>query len=339
MKSEEFWSVEVGTGMGPLVVGTEYESLLEGLRSYGIEVDRLRLDRLGKVALPELAVQLVFSQTTPRKLVRIEVSDERLRFGSLSVIGKRAHEIVGLFKISRKQTLWSDLEFGEDRSRLPATAKSTEQSRELLARGTLWIPALGLGLTLKDGLVATVHLCDPADSPRIGSGPWTKEQQLLSEVRELPTATLPQANRIRKTALSVPIHLAFVASLGVLVWWAIQLQQRWDAATEVSAVVVGVDPPPPQVLPERITVSYHDTQGTEHFQTLGHMQFMTTPQLGDEVTIRFLPDAPTHALGPVASRDIGFATAFPYGIGILTVYSLLQVALFGKRPIRKQSRR
>ena len=205
MKSDEFWSVELGVGMGPLVLGAAYESLLEALRTQGIDTDRLMLDRAGKVVLPDVSTQLIFSSMNPRTLERIDVSDQRLRFGSLVVIGKRVHEIIGIFKLSRKATLWCNLDPDADtlaHSTLACNSQgsTTQQSRELLARGTIWIPKLGLGLTLRDGLVATVHLCDPVHSPRVGTGSWTKEQQMLSEVRELPPASLMPTETRRKRA-------------------------------------------------------------------------------------------------------------------------------------------
>ena len=252
---DEFWSVELGARMGPLVLGSEYEEVLQALRDRGIDVDRLRLDGSGKLSVQELRTQLVFSETFPRTLVRIDVDDDRLRFGSLAVIGKRVHEIIGIFKISRKQTLWSSVDGDSEAVDPGASGNTTEQSRELLARGTIWIPGLGLGLTLRDGLVGTVHACHPSQSPRTGTGIWTKEQQRLSEVREIPAALMMPITRTRtrKTFLSIMIHLALIASIGILVWWAMQLQRRWDEAIEVPAVVVALDPPPP----ERVAEQYH----------------------------------------------------------------------------------
>ncbi len=341
MKIDEFWSAELGVRMGPLVLGTEYELLLKVLRDHRIDVDRLMPARSGKLSVPEIHTQFLFSGTYPRTLDRIDVDDERLRFGPLAVIGKRVHEIIGLFKVSRKETLWCSIEANSQTSDLYAKGNTTAQSRELLAHGTIWIPSLGLGLTLRDGLIATVHLCDPAHAPRNGSGPWTKEQQLLSEVRELPaistatTISTASTKRHRKFIRSSLIHLSFVASMGTLIWWAILLQQKWDAAPEVPAVVVALDRP---VLPENITVSFSDSNGTEHRQSLGYMQFAMSPKLGDEINVRYLPDAPDKVLGPGAIWDVGLNAALPYGIGILAIYSFLQLVVFGGKSFRSRRR-
>jgi hypothetical protein len=178
------------------------------------------------VSVPEIGIHFVFSQNNPRTLVRIDTSNERLRFGSLAVIGKRAHEIVGLFKVPRKEKLWCNVDDEGDSSVLVADGNTTANSRELLARGTIWIIGHGLGLKLSDGLVETVYLCDPSQSPHSGSGIWTKEQQRLSEVRELPAASITpnQRNRKSNSILYALIPLALIAAIGAIIWWAIQLQ-------------------------------------------------------------------------------------------------------------------
>jgi hypothetical protein len=338
MKSKSFWSVELGTGMGPLVLGADFEQLSKALAEHNVERDRLTLDGLGKVSVPAIGTQFVFSRERPLTLVRIDVSDERLRFGSLDVIGKRAHEIVGLFKVPRKETLWCNVDPEEAKSTYPELKSSVGHGRELLSSGTIWLTRLGLGLTLRDGLVATVHLCDPAHSPQHGSGPWTKEQQRLSEVRELPTISTTPRNQNRKPTLIGLIHLLLFGSLGILIWWAFQVQQKWDSAIEVSAVVVAVDPPAPNPLPNDITVRFQDATGKERQETLGYLQFLTTPKMGDEVQVRYLSESPDEVLGPVAARDAGYATAFPIGMGILAVYFILLLIVSGTVRHRLRSR-
>jgi hypothetical protein len=132
------------------------------------------------------------------------------------------------------------------------------------------------------------------------------------------------------------MFLALFVSMAALIYWAIQSQRRWDAATEVSAVVVALDPPPPYPLPNDITVSFQDSSGTVHRSTLGYMQFLKTPQLGDEVNVRYLPEAPDKALGPIAARDVGFDMAVPYGMGIVAIYSVLQLIVSGVLLLRSR---
>lgn len=44
MKKAEFWMVELGVRMGPLVLGTEYKDLLQVLREHRIDADRLTFE-------------------------------------------------------------------------------------------------------------------------------------------------------------------------------------------------------------------------------------------------------------------------------------------------------
>ncbi len=244
----------------------------------------------------KLGTQLVFSDTYPRTLVRLDVNDDRLRFGSLVVIGKRVHEIIGIFKISRKQTLWSAIDDQHETIGLGTHGNTAEQSRQLLARGTIWIPGLGLGLTLRDGLVGTVHLCHPSQSPRTGTGCMDEGAAEVIRSPRNPCRVAfacrfdwPAARSgSRKTALNLMLHLALVASVAILVWWAMRLQRRWDTAIETPAVVVALDPPPPNPLPNAITLSFNDASGVEHRQTLDYMQFEMAPKMGDEINVRYL---------------------------------------------------
>ena len=161
---------------------------------------------------------------------------------------------------------------------------------------------------------------------------------MLSEVRELPAVSPASTTRKRGSILRPMIHLAFVVSMVVLIWWSLHKQRRRDAAPDVPAVVVAVDPPPPAAFPENITLRFNDFSGIEHRTTLGYMQFLTPPKMGEEVIIRYLPEAPDSPLGPVCFRDVGFDTAIPYGVGIFAIYSFLHLLASGTKGLRIRPR-
>ncbi|MCY2975010.1 MAG: hypothetical protein NTW52_10140 [Planctomycetota bacterium] len=347
MKNEEFWLVEIGVGMGPVALGMEYDRLLQVLRVHHIDTDNLLLDTNGKLSIPQMNSQLIFLHAEPRILCQIVVNDDRIRFGGLPVIGKRVHEILGMFKASRKETLWSidgttdGISNGD--SHASQSVESATASRELLASGTLWITSLGLGMTLRNGLIETVHLCDPADSPSDGVGSWTKEQQRLSEVREMPmgsgathSETKLDQTKFRKSIVRSIMFMALYVSLGLVIVWGIRLQRNWDAVPDVPAVVFAVDPPPPVFFPDKITVMFIDASGGERRETLDHTQFLTTPHVGDEVKLKLLPETPEIVLGPVGYRNVGFNTAFPYGMGLLAIGSVLQLVVLGTKAARRR---
>ncbi len=343
MKNEEFWLVEIGVGLGPVSLAMEYDQLRQVLCDHHIDADNLLLDRSGILAVPEMNSQLLFSHTEPRILRQIDVNDDRIRFGGLPVIGKRVHEILGMFKASRKETLWSNDGRSDGDSHASQSGEMATASRDLLASGTLWITSLGLGMTLRDGLIASVHLCDPADSPSVGLGPWTKEQQRLSEVREMPVSsgsihgeTMVDQTIFRRYLERSILLMAMFVSSGFVLWWGVSLQRSWDAVPDVPAVVAAVDPPPPAFFPDKITVTFTDSAGAERRQNLDHTQFLTTPKLGDEVNVKFLPDSPEMVLGPVGYRDVGFNTAFPYGMGLLAIGSTLQLVVLSTTAARRR---
>ncbi len=328
MVGKEFWQVELLVGMGPLVLGADEQAIQTALIDLGVDTSQPTLNSTENTTLLSLNTRLTFSQTTPRILTQVEVSDARLRFATLSVIGKRAHEIIGIFKISRKETLWT---LGSSSMQLNAEPycgnMSPDLSRELLSRGTLWIKKYGLGLTLREGLVATVHLCDLTHVPRNGVGRWTKEQQMLSEVSEVVIPTKEPTRNSLWSAASRLFNFTFVLLLGLLVWWAVFVQREWDELADVPAVIVGLAPAPPHPLPDKIAIQFVDSNGVQRLATLGVNHFEKAPKMGEEVRVRFLRESPEHVLGPVASRDIGFAMSLPYGVVILLAYSLLQLLL------------
>jgi hypothetical protein len=328
--SNDFWQVELMVGMGPLLLGVDEDAIQKVLVERGIDAEPRFLGNARQRTIPSIKTRLTFSEANPRTLTHIEVDDERLRFASLSVLGKRAYQIIGIFKVSRKETLWTRGNSSIEENAEPFRGNmSPELSRELLAKGTLWIKKYGLGLTMRDGLVATVHLCDPNDVPRDGLGQWTKEQQLLSEVHEVVAQEKEPIQRSLKSAARGLVHVAFVFVFGLLVWSAISLQRKWDEAAEVPAVVVALEPPPPHPLPNNITVEFRDSSGARRSTTLGFQQFERTPMLGDEVSVVFLPETPHHVLGPVAARDVGFSSTFPFGLGTLLAYTILLLLLGG----------
>ncbi len=354
MAGNDFWQVELMAGMGPLLLGSELMAIQKVLVDRGIDTDPRFPGHAVHWSCPLIRTRLTFSESSPRILTHIEVDDERLRFATLPVIGKRAYEIIGIFNVSRKETLWTRDDLTPDQRAEPVRGNmSPELNRELLARGTLWIKRFGLGMTLREGLVATVHLCDPKDVPRDGVGQWTKEQQRLSEVRETGSqSTRKQQSlsevRERDGQTREPVrfplkparallHFAFVCAAGMLVWWAISLQRKWDAVAEVPAVVVELEPPPPHPLPDNVTVQFPDSGGVQRRTTLGSGHFEMAPKMGDQINVRFLPGKPDHVLGPIAARDIGFTSAVPCGFGILLAYTILLLVLGGK--VRTNPRR
>ena len=144
-----------------------------------------------EIYLDDCHSMFVFGEASNR-LERMDIGDKRLRFATWDVIGEPVHKVVRFFKCADEETLWCDF-FETDEQiqwqNTPAHKRTQAVSdAELLRAGTLWIPALGLGFSLKKSIIQTVPLCDPDKAPRFGTGTWNRPQQVMSETGILPEA-------------------------------------------------------------------------------------------------------------------------------------------------------
>lgn len=324
---EDFWSVELGHGMGPFVLGLTRIQVVQILRELKLDTEEVQDNRVRGLYVDEIETMLVFSSDSLPLLKRIDVEDERLRFGPLEVLGKPVHEIVQLLKVPPSETLWCDYYEEEEQADGEAKNAKNTSDRDLVRWGTLWITSLGLGLSLHNGVITMVHLCDPEHSPRFGTGQWTKSQRLLSEVGERDETAEPLFSPRKLNPLSVLLNIGLIVAFGLLIWRAIELQKKWSEAPDVVATIIAVKPPPPEPFPDEATLSYSDTSGREHQVVFGRTDYYGIAKIGDEINIRFLPEEPEKPLGPSRFRDVGFDFALPYGIVILAAYSVLQLMI------------
>ena len=317
-----FWEVDLGHGLGPLVLGTERDTVIVRLEEAKINVEPDD-DDPAWLYVPEMEAELTFSRDEPRRLVQIVVEDERLHFGTLPVLGKRVHEIVELLNVPEAETLWRP---GEDpalslpdRDEQPLEPASDE---ELLDAGTLWITTLGLGLGLWHGEIIAVYLRQPHNSPRRGIGQFLPRHAELSRSPDL-------RQRLTKPVLRAAgppnwfgrlAGLAFVAAVAILIWRAVAYQQQWNSAPRVEGQIVAVKPPPPDPFPTEFTVAYQDQTGQPHQIVFDLPNVNDARHIGDKVDLCYLRDDPRQAMGFAASRDAAIEKFLPWGIGIIVAF-------------------
>ena len=330
MVSDSFWSVEVGRGMGPLAFGMSREGVIQCLKQESIAVDFDARDHDAQMYIGEIDATLVFATRLPGTLVRIDVDDDRINFAKWDVISKPIHKVVRLFKCADKDTLWCNNYDEKSQSQREAglpdsAAAQTLSDSDLLCRGTLWIPALGLGFSLEDGLVATVHVCAPEHVPKYGTGTWNNAQRVMSETGRVTAVKLQQPKRRNSANLMLNIILAI--ALGIVAWQAISLQLRWNAQPDIAAVVVAIDPPPPHPFGDFFTVQYADADGKQHRIVMERMQFYAQPELDEKVNIRVLPEAPDKPVGPSRIGDEGLNLAFPRVFFVVVTYFVISLVM------------
>jgi Protein of unknown function (DUF3592) len=323
--SDELWSVELGRGIGVIELGATREEIARRLAEHKIELDLD--DEDDWLWVEELDAELRFKTTKPPVLREILVEDDQLRFASLPVIGKRLHEVVELLKVSDGETMWRIEQDDEEDERAGAIFPEGVTTDEmLLDDGTLWIPALGLGLGMVRGEITTVRLRKPGETPKSGLGPLTASQRGLSARADLPRYLVN-----RRLGLSRPVSwmqtvlgVGLAAALVWLFWTAIDYQRRWNAAPVVEGEIVSVDPPPPDPFPMKFTVAYRDQAGVER-TTVFERADIYANSVGDKVDVRYLPEAPDQPMGPARLSDAAFLKYVPWGIGIGAVYCVLQI--------------
>jgi hypothetical protein len=191
----------------------------------------------------------------------------------------------------------------------------------LLDSGTLWMTELGFGFRLSRGRTTALFLCDPSKLPTTGYGEFTGAQRHLSERMQIASFKSSSAKShplvlAVKTGLLV-VAISVAAFFGKQAW---DEENRWNNATEVQADVVAVWPPPPEPFPSKFELSYQDHSGTVHELELEQSDVYGIPQVGEKVTLRYLPESPQIVKGPAKVHDIAFEQFVPYLLGTLAGY-------------------
>jgi hypothetical protein len=316
------WKVEPGIAIGVFHLGMPRHEILQILKDKNLDAEAMSGGN--QVYVLEMDIKLHFRAEPPCHLHLIEVSNERVRFGTLKIMWDFPHNFFA--SITSTGTLWFD-DLSQINRTFPKSASlKSPTDEQLLDGGTLWMKDLGVGFELTRGKITTLYLCDPADLPQVGYGEFTGAQRHLSEKMQIasfrtPIARTPPAERAVKISLML-IAMLVIAFFGKRAW---EEKKRWGNTPEVQAEVVSVWPAPPEPFPSRFRVTYQDQLGKTHEVELGENDFYSTPQVGDKVALRYLPESPQTALGPIKFRDIAFDNFVPYLLGTIGVYFVLHL--------------
>src|SRR5262249_46264021 len=155
--------------MGVIHLGTNLPDVIQKLKDAKIDLegdDELDIDNRGSgwLYVVDLDTELRFKSTQPPVLLEIVAEDEHIRLGPLPVIGERLHKIVEQLQVPDTETIWRIENDDDERSTDGSQPIVTDEI--LLRNGTLWIPSLGLGLSMLRGEITTVRLRKPEESPR-----------------------------------------------------------------------------------------------------------------------------------------------------------------------------
>lgn len=326
----EHWLVDLGQGMGPLRLGDTPDEVLRKLADAGIDYEPEEGDEEPIGYVDDLDAELKYKTSQPPVVLEIECWDERAKVGPLSAIDERLHTLLDQLHVQDAETVWRLGRINDQE--LPDGPVPIATDKELFKRGTLWIPHLGLGLTMLNGTIGAVCIRKPEEAPKRGHGQLTSDQRALSARSDLYTHLVGTSSLLRPSSpqnrwVQRLLTLAMVIAMGFTVFRAIDYQQQWNNAVVVQASVIEVKPPPPDPFPDEYTVTYRDQADQQHQVLLKRNDVYVAPQVGETVELRYLPQAPDKPLGPARYRDASFVEFVPIGIGILAVYSVLQLIL------------
>lgn len=335
MDDQALWQVSIANGVGPVTLGASRRQVLESLKAFGVHTRFNPNESERSLRIRQLEICFSFAEDGSQVLKRIDVKNPRVHFANWDVLGKPIHKAVRLFKCADSETLWCssydessqrDLEMAlNGHSKLKKTGDVA-----LLRRGTLWIPALGLGFTLKEGQIFELHVTKPENAPKFGTGTWNAAQKTMSELGRIPK---------RDRAIGGDAHVgtslgeryittALVVALGFVGWRAIDLQWKWNSQPNVPASVIDAVPPPPAPFGNQFLVRYLDADEHTHEVTMERMDFFEHPKLDSTVNIRYLPESPDHPLGDRRLVDIGMNYGLPRAGVVVAIYAVL-LLIFG----------
>jgi hypothetical protein len=341
MEDQACWQVNIGSGVGPIVLGDSPRQILESLAGCGFQADFDSHVSETLLRIPRLKLKLVFAADGSQTLRRIDIQNPRVSFADWDVIGKPIHKAVRLFKCAEQETLWCSSYDQSLQSDLVLNLNSESPTKcpgdvDLLRRGTLWIPPLGLGFTLKEGRIDELHVTKPEHAPRQGTATWNLAQKTMSELGRIPKRDR-EFGKVRSTESGLVQQLltaALVVALGFVAWGAIDLQRRWNAQSDVPATVTAVIPPPPAPFGDQFALRYVDEAQRTHEVTMERMDFFEEPKLNTVVKLRYLPESPDQPLGDRRLVDVGMNYGIPRAGYVVAAYALLTLIFSGYRWLR-----
>ncbi len=187
----QFWKVEPGLGLGLFRLGMPRGEVFDLLRQQNFETCEDDLDD-SELYVMEMDVTLYFSKQSPYPVLLIEAEDERVRFGTLTVLWQYVHNFFST--VAATDTLWfDDFNLITDPHSTPAI-KTDPSDEHLLENGTVWIAPLGVGFGLSSARIIAVYLCDPTNLPTTGHGQFTGAQRHLSEKLQIASYKAPVSN-------------------------------------------------------------------------------------------------------------------------------------------------
>jgi len=332
---EKGWQLTLGKSWGPLNLGAARSTIIEVLNKQDFDVDEE--EGVDTLFLFEPELELNFAGDAPKELLQIVIEDAIVEINGLPLLNTTLDQaLLAANLTSFDGAIWrSDDEHtdtlpgftpeeptDEDDKSKPPTAS------QLLQHATLWIPQLGLGLSMWKGIVNQVVLRRPEHSPTSGIAPLTQEQLELAMQQEIPK---PQAQAgpapLWVRALQVVSNVVFTVLIIGLVLYTQQKQAAWNQAPRTPGTLVAIQPNDPKLKQDVYVFEYKDQTGKTHQARWTLADIYIPREIGSEVEVTYLPEAPDKPVSPARVRDIAMTNLFPYVVSLGAIGAVANLLL------------
>lgn len=270
----------------------------------------------------ELKSEFNFTSGDAPELFQIIISDSQMLVIGRPVIEQRLDKVLLSLHVSTfSDTLWSYVDVCSefvggvliDDAKRPRKCKP----EALISEGTLWIKSLGLGLSLRHGMVESICMRRPEDVPQVGCGELQQEHlqdiispKLFPSIGPSVSLPIPQMLNRRRTSGATRMIAALMAVLFVAVpgWLIYRDITAWRNSIETIGTVIETRPPGP--FPDELVVQYL-TQDQKSRQVVLSTNYATAREVGETVDLLYRPERPDQAMTRVQTRDEGWSIS-PY---------------------------
>ncbi|MGV3607100.1 MAG: hypothetical protein ACO1RA_11905 [Planctomycetaceae bacterium] len=332
---EKGWQLTLGKSWGPLNLGAARSTVIEALNKQDFDVDEE--EGVDTLFLFEPELELSFAGDAPKELLQIVIEDAIVEINGLPLLNTTLDQaLLAANLTSFDGAFWRNDD--EHTDTLPGFAPEepideNDKAKpptpsQLIQHATLWIPQLGLGLGMWKGIVCQVVLRKPEHSPTSGIAPLTQEQLELAMQQEIPKPQAPAGPApLWVRALQVVSNVVFTALIIGLALYTQHRQTTWNQAPRTRGTLVAIEPNDPKLKQDVYVFEYKDQAGNTHQARWTLADIYVPQEIGSEVEVTYLPDAPDKPIGPARVRDIGMSNLFPYIIALTAIGALTNFLL------------
>ena len=306
MSESSSWEFQPGVGWGPFQLATAREDVVSLLKSldlgYEIDDESSEESSYSSILVFEPYMNLTFESGWTQRLVQISTDSTDLCLKGIPLSGTSLSDVLTALGVeSFADTQWRILHAYDDFDFATSSFDTQRDEAKLLEEGTLWLPRLGVGLSMLGGVVDDISIRTADQIPKNGWGPLSEEQYELSTRRE-ERKSQPQTQVLLRSGPLAPvlrplrpivyglIAMAVLSVIGSGVYW----QYRWLTASKIEGTLVA-SIPPEAVFPDKYVYEYTLADGIARTVQVPS-QYVGMPQPGHKMQLCYLAEDPDHAL-------------------------------------------